>query len=288
MEIKLSRLTVLVGVGIVALALPLVGYSAEVLELLDIRHHESVPFSDQERASYEINWKPLFLVPAFRAGELIFSVRPSEFEGKPSYTITASTRSEGLLSSVAGLEVRDQFESIIDRTNFRSYRLFTRVRRTNKNRDVEVRYLYDQGNLSFQETNLDLSPPKVIRQETIPGIPTSVADILSVFYSLRLRPMKPGEEYWVDLGNGTKVTRVQVKVLKEEDITTPLGTFEAVELSTVGGLFSNGGDLRVWYSTDETRIPVQFEADAKFGSVYGQIVGLDTPKMSRSVIRLDN
>jgi len=55
----------------------------------------------------------------------------------------------------------------------------------------------------------------------------------------------------------------------------------------VGGLFRNGGDLRVWYSTDPLRFPVKFEADVKFGKVYGKVIGLDTPTETRNVIRID-
>ena len=84
------------------------------LELLDKKNNYSVPFQEGEKLRYEINWKPLFLTPAFRAGELTFSIRQSQYKKHPTYTISAAAVSDGLLSSITGLKIRDYFESNID------------------------------------------------------------------------------------------------------------------------------------------------------------------------------
>ncbi len=60
------------------------------LELLGNGQHYSVPFQEGEKLRYEVNWKPLFLTPAFKAGELSFSIHQSEYKERPTYTISAS------------------------------------------------------------------------------------------------------------------------------------------------------------------------------------------------------
>ena len=269
------------------LALPLLPASkGDATELLEADRGLSVPFEDKELLRYEVNWRPLFLMPAFKAGELTLSVHDSRYKGRPAYTIRGAARSEGLLASVTGVEVRDQFESNIDRKTLQSYRYFTQVRRHNRKRDVEVLYLYELDTFTFRETDLDANPPEVIREEETEGIPGPVADILSVFYTLRSHALKPGDAYSFNLGDGANIKRVHLSVEAGGKIQTRLGTFETVKVTTVGGLFNNGGDLRAWFTTDKRHLPVQFEADAKIGVVYGQIIGHETPRMSRSVIKV--
>ena len=68
------------------------------------KNNYSVPFKEGEKLRYEVNWKPLFLTPAFKAGELTFSIRQSQYKKHPTYTISAQAFSDGLLSSIAGLK----------------------------------------------------------------------------------------------------------------------------------------------------------------------------------------
>ncbi len=256
------------------------------LELLGEKPHHSVPFQEGEKLRYEVNWKPLFLSPAFKAGELTFSIHQSEYKKRPTFTISVSAFSEGLLSSIAGLKVRDYFESNIDRETFRSYRLLRQTRQNKRKRDLEVVFDYDRDAILVHETNLATDPPEEVHKK-IDGIPGPIADIISIFYVARLHPLEPGQEYQVHLSERGKTKQIRLQVQAREKVQTEIGEFNAVRISTVGGLFKDGGDFRIWYSTDSLRFPIQFEADVKFGKVYGKLIGLETPQESRSVIRID-
>ena len=39
----------------------------------------SVPFREGESLRFEVNWKPLFLIPAFKAGEFALSIKGSYY-----------------------------------------------------------------------------------------------------------------------------------------------------------------------------------------------------------------
>ena len=270
-----------------SLTLVMVGMSQKApLDLLGGKQNYSVPFQEGERLRYQVNWKPLFLIPAFKAGELTFTIRQSEYKDRPTYTISASAFSEGLLSSITGLEVRDYFESNIDRKTFRSYRFLRQVRQNKRKRDLEVLFDYENDSILVHETNLAVDPPEEVHKQ-IDGIPGPIADILSVFYVARLRPVEPGQEYLLHLSERGKAKQVRVQVQTHEKVQTVIGEFDSVRISTVGGLFSNGGDFRIWYSRDQLRFPVQFEADVKFGKVYGKLISLETPQTIRTVIQID-
>jgi len=247
----------------------------------------SAPFQEGERLRYEINWQPLFLMPAFKVGELTLSIKDSHFQERPVYALSADAFSAGLLSSVAGLEVRDHIESDIDHETFQSYRILRQTRRNERKRDMEVLFDYQKDSIFLHELNTEIEPPLEIRDEETQGIPGPVADILSVFYVARLRSLHPGDSYLIHLNDKGKVKPVTIQVQAREKVTTDIGSFDSVKISTVGGLFSNGGDFQIWYSTDKLRFPVQFEAEAKIGKVYGKLIGLETPQMTKSVIRID-
>lgn len=245
----------------------------------------SVPFRPGEHLVYEVNWKPLFFAPAFKAGELSMDIEKSRYLQKDAFKISAWAISNGALPRVAGLEVRNYFESIIDKSNFRSYRMLKRTRQGNRKRDVEVMFDYSTGQVRVRETDVGAEPPEELRNEVLSGIPGPLTDILSVFYVARLRDMTVGDQYLIYLSDNGKHRAVQVYVERKEKVRTGLGQFNTVKITTQGGLFSGGGDFRVWYSQDGLRLPVKFEADVRFGKVYGQIIQLQTEGLSRGLIR---
>ncbi len=247
-----------------------------------------VPFQETESLRYEIHWKPLFLLPAFKAGEVSFSIRESAYHQKPTYTISAWAISEGPLTSLAGLRIKNYFESTVDRNDFRSYRLLRKTHQNKKQRYLEVFFDYDDESTRIHEINLETDPPKNIRDQTIEGIPGPVADVLSVFYLARLRALQPGEKYFIHFSESGKIKPVHVVVQQQEKVSTDIGVFDSVRISTIGGLFKGGGDFRIWYSTDQFRLPVQFEADVRFGKIYGKIIRLESPRRIRGIFRTPN
>jgi hypothetical protein len=245
----------------------------------------AAPFSGDERLHYEVNWKPMFLLPAFKAGELGFTTEETTYSKRPVFRVSARVKSSGRLASVAGLEVEDYFESIFDRDTFKSYRLVKRIREGKRQRDVELVFDYTQDQLVLKEADVGVTPVRELRNQTIPKLAEPLVDIVSVFYVGRLRVLETGSQYFVNLVDEGASRRIEILVAKHEDVTTPIGKFRTIRINTNGKIFNSGGNLRVWYSTDAARVPVKFEADVAFGKVYGTLVSMDTPNTSRGLIR---
>jgi hypothetical protein len=245
----------------------------------------AAPFSGDERLQYEVNWKPMFLLPAFKAGELSFKTEETTFSKRPVFRVSAEVNSSGRLASVAGLEVRDYFESIFDRDTFKSYRLVKRIREGKRQRDFELVFDYSQDQLVLREADVAVTPARELRNQTFPKIAEPLVDIVSVFYVGRVRALETGSHYFVNLVDEGESRRIEISVAKREEISTPIGKFSTVRVNTTGKIFSSGGNLRVWYSTEAARVPVKFEADVAFGKVYGTLVSMDTPTTSRGLIR---
>ena len=283
-----DRAILIVAASVLALGINIGAAKPEesVTNLLDKLSGLSVPFQKNEQLVYEVNWQPLFLLPTFKVGELSLSVIESEYLDQDTFTISARARSEGILASIANLKVRDTFKSIIDRYNFRSYWMLRKIRRNRRNQDIEAHFNYKDKTASIRETTLEASPAEKDPKEKITNIQGPIADILSIFYAARLREMHAGEQYMINFFNGRKLENVHMRVQKGQIVRTAIGPFHTIKISTVGGLFQGGGDFGVWYSRDTLRVPVQFQADAKVGKVYGQIIRIETPHLRRSVIHV--
>jgi hypothetical protein len=243
------------------------------------------PFQADERLRYEVNWKPLFLLPAFKAGELEFRLDETTYDQKPVYRVKVDAISNGRLAAIARIDVRDYFETIFDRNTFRSYRLIKKTREGKRQRDFELVFDYQKDRLIARESDVSQNPPRELKNQTTQGIQEPMADIVSVFYIGRIRDLTPGDKLYTHLIDEGEARRVEVLVGKQESVRTGVGRFRAVKINTNGRIFSKGGNLRVWYSADDLRVPVRFEADVSFGKIYGHLIGMDAVGISRGTIK---
>ena len=258
----------------------------EVTPLLVKGQAYTAPFQAGERLRYEVNWKPLFMLPAFKAGEINFEVGESQHEGRSANTISMDAVSAGRLAEVANMEVRNRFESIIDRKSFQSYRILKKTRQSKHKRDMLTVFDYRKNSTWLRELDAGSDPPKQLRNQTITGIPGPLNDVISAFYAIRLHRLEPGREYALNLSDNGKVRETRVVAQKREKVETGIGKFDAVKLKAQGGIFSEGRSLRLWYSRDRLRIPVKFEADVKFGTVFGELIQIEAGSIGRGLIRV--
>ncbi len=277
----LGVLTVLVGLQAAS--------SSEPVAFLDRPDTLRMPFPSGERLRYDIYWEPPQILQWFigdvAAGEILIQVQESEDQGRETLTIQAKATTKGFVRR-RFLEVDDQFESIIDRTNFRSYRFKKVIREGKKSRkDILVQFDYGQQEVTVEKVDLRKNPPQR-ESKVFQGVSGPVSDVLSVFYVARLRQLSPGQRYRIRLADEKRPEEVVVEVLRREKVKTRLDEFESVRISTVGGFFNQGGNFLIWYSTNGQRFPVRFQANAKIGKVYGELVGIDSGRTSRGVIKL--
>lgn len=67
---------------------------------------------------------------------------------------------------------------------------------------------------------------------------------------------------------------VIVKVLKEEEISVPAGKFKTIVIQPIiksKGIFSEGGQARIWLSNDKDRIMVQMRVTLKVATISLQL-----------------
>ncbi|MBA4348721.1 MAG: DUF3108 domain-containing protein [Thermodesulfovibrio sp.] len=108
------------------------------------------------------------------------------------------------------------------------------------------------------------------------GIEDSTFDSLSSFYYIRQIPLEVGKSVFVTVFDSKKIYKVEVQVLKKEEVETPLGTFKTILIKPImksEGIFYKKGDILIWLTDDEKRIPVLLKTKVVVGSITATLVG---------------
>jgi hypothetical protein len=232
-----------------------------------------LPFSEGEKLVYQVRYSK-FIISAV-VGKLTYTFsRSTEKPLTNHYLLRADAISDGILVAILGIEVRDVFESFIHTDDFR-------VARTRKN-------LAEGEAKSFQLAVFDRESEKVtyiVRDLSKQGEPPRVKekptklwvqDIVSAPYYVRTQPLRPGESLQFPISDEGETYDLTVHVHAAEEVETPLGRFKAMKLEPLifgeGRLIRKDGEMFVWVTDDERRVPVAARIKSGFGTLAVQLI----------------
>ena len=112
--------------------------------------------------------------------------------------------------------------------------------------------------------------------ETTQGITKQTYDTLSSFFYFRSVPLQVGTSYCIDIFDCKRLWNTEVQVLRREVVETPLGRFKTVVIKPLlrsEGIFSRTGDIYIWLTDDDRRIPILMKSKVKIGSITATLVG---------------
>jgi len=129
----------------------------------------------------------------------------------------------------------------------------------------------------FDRQKLEVNTRDLLKNsETTKKISPKTYDTLSSFYYFRSIALQVGTSYFIDIFDCKKLWNTEVKVLRREEIETPLGRFKTVVIMPIlksEGIFARTGDMYIWLTDDERRIPVLMKSKVKIGSITVTLVG---------------
>jgi hypothetical protein len=154
--------------------------------------------------------------------------------------------------------VRDEIETVVDRTTFST---------------LHYRKLLHEGKRNKDETTV-IDPAKhlaVHRGDEFATVPTPVFDPLSLIYHLRRLDLTPGKVHRFPVFADGKLYTLQANVKGRATLVTPAGTFKTVVVEPqmeAGGIFRDEkGKLTIWFSDDSRHLPVRISSDVKIGAI---------------------
>ncbi|MDA3953532.1 MAG: DUF3108 domain-containing protein [Bacteroidales bacterium] len=198
------------------------------------------------------------------AGEAIFTIRDSVFEGRNLYHAVAEANSICIADKI--FEVRDVYESFFRPENNQTY---LAIRNIN-----EGRYRY------YNEVRYDYKENKVLSQKSGEhDVPENIIDILGAFYYFRESMTKQiknvGDELILDTYFADELFPLKMRYVGDEKIKTKLGKFNSMKFSPVvepGRIFDSEDDVTIWISKDKNYIPLQIRIDLIIGSIKCDLV----------------
>lgn len=134
-----------------------------------------------------------------------------------------------------------------------------------------------QKEAAFDRQNLEVHTKDFLKKkETTQKITNQTYDTLSSFFFFRSIPLQVGSSYFIEIFDCKKLWNTEVQVLRREEIETPLGKFKTVVIKPLlkfNGIFARTGDMYIWLTDDERRIPVQMKSKVRIGSITATLVG---------------
>lgn len=217
----------------------------------------SVPWRG-ERLVFDISWFNI------KGGTAVLEVSEgAEVQGRKVYQVSAVTNSNKFVDTFH--KVRDRIDSFIYVDNLSSSRFKVHQEEGGFRRDKEISFDYIKGVASYAVDKEVSSYP----------IPMFLQDPLSCLYYLRTKELVIGKPVFIDAFDDKKLWQVEVQVLGRERISTPAGEFDTIKIKPLlkfEGIFQRKGDLYVWVTDDDRKMPVRMRSKIKIGSVYAELV----------------
>ncbi|MEI7812501.1 MAG: DUF3108 domain-containing protein [Ignavibacteria bacterium] len=164
-------------------------------------------------------------------------------------------------------KVRDRYETYMDVEGLFPWRFEQHVREGSYSRDFSAFFDHRRG--------------KAITSGGEYSIPKFVNDIVSAFYLARTynySKMKPGEKIRLENFYDNKVFPLDVVYRGRERVTVSAGTFDCVLIEPLvqqGGLFKSEGNILVWLTDDNLKMPVKVKTKVIVGSIDAELTACE-------------
>jgi len=99
-------------------------------------------------------------------------------------------------------------------------------------------------------------------------------DPLSGFYNIRKRQLKAGHSEYLDIFDSKKLWSVEVQVIGKERVSTPAGEFDTILIKPLmqsEGIFMRKGEIYIWLTDDDKKIPVMIKSEVKVGTFVAKL-----------------
>ncbi len=217
-----------------------------------------LPFASGERLSYDVTWLGM------RAGIATMIVQEGQGEGgRQQLTFNMTARSSPTVTKFYPVDNRGV--SIVDRESFLP-RHMTFARREGKRfNDFDYTFRHGEGLVTAVKDG---------KTDEL-SIPPDAQDAMSCLYYVRkVLPFVPGASLAMTVHHDKKNYKMEVRVEALETVEGVWGkrqTARVVVIMPFQGIFLNEGNIRVWFTTDEHRVPVRMKAKVVVGSIVAEL-----------------
>lgn len=219
----------------------------------------SRPFQTGERLTYDISWLNI------SAGTAVMEVAgPDGIDRRSLATVVTTARSSPMVTRF--YPVDNRVESHIDLDTLLPQHMTFRRREGKRKNDFDYTFHHQEGTVTAVKDG----------SSEVLSIPAATQDAISCLYFVRSAlPLKKGAALPMNVHHDKKNYKMEVRVEEVEMVKGPWGNLEAARVLVImpfQGIFLNQGNLRVWFTTDERRIPLRMKAKVIIGSITADLI----------------
>lgn len=232
-----------------------------------------LPFPAGERLSYDVSWL------AMRAGMATLTVQEGPAQGgRRRITLGMVARSSPVVTKFYPVENR--VASTVDIESFLPRHMTFSRREGKRSNEFDYTFRHDEGLVTAVKDG---------KSDELP-IPSDAQDAISCLYYVRkVLPMVPGAALAMTVHHDKKNYTLNVRVEALETLEGSWGTQQTARVLVImpfQGIFLNEGNIRVWFTTDEHRVPVKMKAKVIVGSIVAELTeGYGSRRQSSSTGR---
>jgi hypothetical protein len=195
----------------------------------------------------------------------------AEISGESVFHFKAQLRSAKYYEYVYTLD--DTLESYIRSEDFAPLKYILAQRESSQ--VVDDLQLFDHDELKTYSFYKRIKENRNKDEKKVNFVPRYFQDSYSALYFVRGLPLKLGDRYEFPVVTRGKIWLLKIKVEKYDEIKIMDKWVKTIRLSAethFPGVLKKKGDILFWYSADETRKLLKFEAKIKIGSAKGEMV----------------
>lgn len=217
-----------------------------------------LPFANGERLAYDVTWLGM------RAGIATMIVQEGHDErGRQQLTLSMTARSSPTVTKFYPVDNRGV--SQVDLESFLPTHMTFARREGKRFNDFDYTFRHHEGLVTAVKDG---------KTDEL-AIPADAQDAMSCLYYVRkVLPFVPGASLSMTVHHDKKNYKMDVRVEALETVEGRWGkreTARVVVIMPFQGIFLNEGNIRVWFTTDEHRVPVRMKAKVVVGSIVAEL-----------------
>ena len=216
------------------------------------------PFNINEKLEFSVNFNSI------NVGKAELNVNSLELiNNKQTYLVSFLANTEGLADRL--FKIRDSIELWIDEKEFYTHKVNKIINEGLYKKKTKITFNYDDS-------------IAVINDNEKIKLPFRSWDPFSMFYYLRTIQLMNENILAFDYFNGKKKINYKLIVSGKEEIKSKIGSFNCYIVKPFHqgkSLLKNEGDMKIWISDSEKRLPIKIQIKMKFGSMKLDLISVN-------------
>ncbi|MDF3059530.1 MAG: hypothetical protein K0R17_3745 [Rariglobus sp.] len=222
-----------------------------------------------ETLTYRVGWGVLG-----HAGDLKISAQAETIDDAARLRVTTTSSSRGLVRMLYPFD--GDVWTLFDPHDGRLLGASATTRSSKEKTHATITFDYEKREASYVD-HLNAS-----RSAAVPLPDGRPMDLITALIQARAWGLTPGQSRDAMVLFDDEFYALKITAEREETITTPKGPRRTLLLipRMIGkpkGMFRRGGEVRVWVSADEDRLPLRFEVKLKVGTAYAVLTDYRPP-----------